>query len=132
MSPKVSRPTLRLAFAMLLAFATVFSLTPPPPAEAVFPLAYSWSCVSRTCSFSVTTSYHGAYAWTFGDGTSQAKSTSSTANHFYNIPVDEQFHNFTVNLSGYANMSSSSPDNIIGCSITVAASNLGIGTSGSC
>jgi hypothetical protein len=132
MIPKVSSPTLRLTFAVCLAFLAVFWLTPPPPAEAIFPLAYSWSCTSRYCSFSVTTSNHGAYAWGFGDGTSAGKSTSTTVYHFYDIPVDEDFHNFDVNLVGYATMSSGSPDNIIGCTITVAASNLGIGTGGSC
>lgn len=102
------------------------------PAHAVAPLAYDWSCVSRSCSFTVTTSNHGAYKWAFGDGTFSSKTTSTTASHFYNIPVDDQFHNFTVYLSGYATLSSPSPDNVIGCDITVAASNVGIGTSGSC
>lgn len=123
----IIRPTHLLP---LLALALMLGST--APASAVFPLNYSWSCTSRTCSFSVTTSNHGAYQWGFGDGTSSSKTTSTTANHFYNIPIDEQFHTFNVTLSGYATINSTSPDNIIGCNISVAASSLGIGTSGTC
>jgi hypothetical protein len=103
-----------------------------PPAESIAPLGYTWSCTSRYCSFSVTTNYHGAYQWGFGDGNVSSKSTSKTANHFYNIPVDNQFHSFNVTLVGYATLNTGSPDNIISCTITVAAANFGIGTGGSC
>ena len=127
--PRFSLRPAHLA-AALLALAAVLCWT--PPAKALAPLAYSWSCASRYCSFYVTTNYHGAYQWNFGDGTLTGISTSTTASHFYNIPVDEQFHTSTVYLMGYSTVDSGSPDNIIGCTVTFAASNVGIGTSGSC
>jgi len=122
----------RLTDALAAAFTLAVMLFWPAPAKSLAPLAYSWSCASRYCSFYVTTNNHGAYQWNFGDGTISSKTTSTTAQHFYNIPIDEQFHNFTVTLAGYATINSGSPDNIIGCTITVAASAVGIGTSGSC
>jgi hypothetical protein len=130
MVPKIPSPRLACIFVVLLTLGTALLWT--PPAESVAPLGYTWSCSSRYCSFSVTTSNHGAYQWNFGDGTLTGKSTSTTALHFYNIPVDEQFHNFNVSLIGYATLGSGSPDNIISCTITVAASSIGIGTGGTC
>jgi hypothetical protein len=126
------KPSARVLCLLLALFAAAIFLWPAPPAEALFPVAYSWSCTSRNCSFSVTTTNHGAYKWGFGDGTSSSKTTSTTANHFYNTPVDDEFHTATVTLSAYASLSSPSPDNIIGCNIVYAASYVGIGTSGSC
>jgi hypothetical protein len=132
MSQATPRFPLRMTctLVLLLALAAVLGWT--PPAESLAPLGYTWSCASRYCSFYVTTHNHAAYQWNFGDGTITGISTSTTATHFYNIPVDEQFHSFNVQLAGYATVSSGSPDNIIGCTITVAASNVGIGTGGSC
>ena len=123
----------RLAVALAVAALTLGALLlMPPPAKSLAPLAYYWSCGSRYCSFGVTTTNHGAYQWNFGDGTITSITTSTTASHFYNIPIDERFHNFNVALAGYSAVNSGSPDNIIGCQITVAASAVGIGTSGSC
>lgn len=122
----------KTVFTLVLLSALATVLLPTAPAEAVAPLSYSWSCTSRYCSFTVTSNNHGAYQWGFGDGTSSSKTTSTTINHFYDIPVDDEFHTFNVTLSGYATINSGSPDNIIGCNITVAASYVGIGTSGSC
>lgn len=132
MVPKILSSSYRVpnTLLMLLALAAVFSWA--PPAESVASLAYSWSCSSRYCSFYVTTNNHGAYKWSFGDGTSSSKSTSTTATHFYNVPLDDQFHSFQVSLAGYPALSSGSPDNIATCTISVFASDFGAGTSGSC
>jgi len=128
----IKRPS-RLTIAMTATALTLVVLfLQPVPAKALAPLGYSWSCASRFCSFYVTTSNHGAYQWNFGDGTITGITTSTSASHFYNVPIDEQFHNVTVYLAGYSTPSSGSPDNIIGCQITYAASAVGIGTSGSC
>lgn len=132
MTAKISRPSFRVTCTLAVLLALTAVLGWAPPAESVAPLGYSWSCTSRFCSFSVTTTNHGAYQWGFGDGTSSAKTTSTTANHFYNVRIDEQFHTVNVTLSGYATLGSGSPDNIIGCNVVFAASSLGIGTSGSC
>ena len=118
------------ALTVLLMLAAILWAT--RPAESLAPLGYSWSCASQHCSFSVTTTNHGAYLWNFGDGTITGISTSTTASHTYGTPSDGQFHHADVALAGYATASSGSPDNIISCTITYAASNVGIGTSGSC
>jgi hypothetical protein len=123
------RPVMALAAAALTLALLVMQ---PPPASSLAPLGYSWSCASRSCSFYVTTTNHGAYQWNFGDGTITGVSTSTTASHNYTTPIDEQFHNANVALAGYSTPSAGSPDNIIGCQITYAASVVGIGTSGSC
>lgn len=117
---------------LLVTLACAGALWWPVPAQSLAPLAYSWSCASRACSFTVTTNNHGAYQWNFGDGVITGKSTSRTKSHFYNVPVDEQFHTVTVTLAGYATLSSGSPDNIIACNVVFAASAVGIGTSGTC
>ncbi len=94
--------SLRL-FGVLAAVSTLAVLLfLPRPAESLAPLGYSWSCASRYCSFYVTTTNHGAYQWAFGDGTLSSKTTSTSASHFYNTPIDEQSHNATVTLVGYA------------------------------
>jgi hypothetical protein len=104
----------------------------PPKAESLAPLGYNWSCSSRSCSFNVTTSNHGGYQWNFGDGTITGVSSSTSAYHFYNTKIDNQFHTANVTLAGYATAGGGSPDNIVGCQIVYAASAVGIGTSGSC
>lgn len=118
------------ALTALLMLAAIFWAT--RPAESVAPLGYSWSCASQSCSFYVTTTNHGAYQWNFGDGTITGISTSTSAFHVYGTPNDGQFHHADVALAGYATVNSGSPDNIISCTITYAASSVGIGTSGSC
>jgi hypothetical protein len=128
-TPRFSLRPAHLA-AALLTLAAVLCWT--PPARAFAPLGYSWSCSSQYCSFHVTTTNHAAYLWNFGDGTITGISTSTTATHVYNVPNDNQFHYFTVYLAGYATVSSGSPDNVIGCTIAVAGSSVGIHTSGSC
>ena len=126
------RTSLPRTTCLLVLLTLAVLLYPAPRADALAPLAYNWSCTSRQCYFTVTTSNHGAYQWNFGDGTLSSKSTSKSAFHFYNTPIDNQFHTATVSLIGYATASSSSPDNIIGCTIVYAAASVGIGTSGSC
>lgn len=119
----------RTLTALLLLAATFWATR---PAESLAPLGYSWSCASQHCSFTVTTTNHGAYRWNFGDGTITGISTSTSASHTYGTPSDGEFHHADVALAGYATVNSGSPDNIISCTITYAASNVGIGTSGSC
>ena len=128
----IPRSSARLTCVLIVVLSFAASVVWTPPAESLAPLGYTWSCTSRYCSFSVTTNYHGAYQWSFGDGTLTSKSTSTSAFHFYNIPVDGEFHQFDVALIGYATPSTGSPDNIISCTITVAAAGFGIGTGGSC
>lgn len=132
MTRKISSPTSLTYRALTALLLLAAILGGSRPAASLAPVAYSWSCASRYCSFYVTTSNHGAYLWNFGDGTITGVSTSTTASHFYNIPVDNQFHTANVALAAYSTPSSGSPDNIIGCTITFAAANVGIGTSGSC
>jgi len=127
-----TRPSRPLAALAATALALALLLCLPPPATSLAPLGYSWSCASRSCSFYVTTSNHGAYQWNFGDGTITGITTSTIASHNYTTPIDEQFHNANVALGGYSTPTSGSPDTIIGCQITYAASVVGIGTSGSC
>ena len=122
----------RQPFLLIAALVLTAGVLTGGPARSIAPLGYSWSCASRYCSFTVTTSYHGAYQWNFGDGTLTGISTSTSASHFFNVPVDETFHNSTVHLIGYSTPTAGSPDNIIACTVTFAASNVGIGTSGSC
>jgi hypothetical protein len=123
----------RLPLALALLSVGIGNLWLTRPAEPLAPLAYTWSCSSRFCSFQATTNFHGAYQWNFGDGTLTGQSTSKTTSHFYGgTPIDGQFHTATVHLIGYAFLGAGSPDNIIACDIVYAAAAVGIGTSGTC
>ncbi len=112
-------------FGVLAAIAVVVTLAlPPQEAESLGALSYKWTCYPNTyCNFTVTSSSHAAYRWNFGDGTLSSCSTSKDITHSYSIPPGEQ--SFNVSLIGYNSTSCSSPDNIVGCSVTAINSGVG-------
>jgi hypothetical protein len=105
------------AAAMCLALAVGAMISTPQKASAIAPLSFTWSCAppDGECYFTVTSTNHAKYVWNFGDGTGFGPTTSTSAYRDYAVSSGGQF--FTVTLSGYATVGSSSPDNIISCQI---------------
>jgi hypothetical protein len=93
------------------------TLPGPQKASAIAPLAFNWACYPQDgeCYFTVTSTNHAKYSWGFGDGSFYGPTTSTTAYHDYNFSGSEAL--FTVTLVGYATVGSSSPDNIISCTV---------------
>lgn len=106
-----------IATSMCLALAAGALVSAPRKASALAPLSFSWSCSppDGECDFTVTSTNHAKYYWSFGDGSSYGPTTSTTAFHDYTVTTGGQY--FTVTLVGYATVGSSSPDNIISCQI---------------
>jgi hypothetical protein len=112
---KTSRKLLPVfACLALAAFAFVLS---PPKASALAPLSFHYDCdpPDGVCDFTILTSNHALYTWSFGDGSSYGPTTSTTASHDYNFTGSG--HSYNVTLTGYATNPPSSPDNIIGCTV---------------
>lgn len=103
--------------AVLVALVATVIVSTPKRASAIAPLEFDWFCSppDGVCDFEVTTNNHPKVTWSWGDGTSTGPTTSMTATHDYHVTTGGQF--FTVTLTGYATVGSSSPDNIIQCQI---------------
>lgn len=128
------KKTLLLCAVCALALALSSTFVPPQKASALGSLSNTWQCGGSypSCSFTVTSNNHAAYKWNFGDGTFSSCSTSQNASHLYSVGIGE--HHFDASLIGYNSTACSSPDNIIGCSITVGNGGPGgnPGYSGTC
>jgi hypothetical protein len=95
-------------------------------AEALWPLSFSWYCAAETptlvrCDLTVTNPGPSGYEykWLFGDGSQSGRSTSTEEVHYYAVSAG-QYDEFDLALLGYASASSSSLDNVIGCTIAIA------------
>lgn len=113
----MNRHSIRL---MTLASATVLSLgallVPARPAAALAPLSFSWTCTpAAVCTFTVTSTAHASYQWSFGDEQQSERLTAKTASHTYKAPKGE----FEVSVIGYGTATGETPDNIVGCKVKV-------------
>jgi hypothetical protein len=109
-----------LSVVSLTAMATVLAvaLMIPKSAYSLAPLGFHWSCYQDTCTFTRTTNNHSSYKYNFGDGSFSSCTTSGSASHTYSVGYGDFF--FTVYFIGYGSSDcSTSPDNIVGCTIEV-------------
>jgi hypothetical protein len=117
----------------VLALVVGIAVSDPREASALGALSFHWSCdpPDGVCDFDVTSSNHTRYFWGFGDGSTFGPTTSTSATHDYNFVGGGHF--YTVTLVGFVG-SSSSPDNIISCTIEAQGSSPGgnPGASGNC
>jgi hypothetical protein len=107
-----------LAVSALALLIAVLIALPTRKAEAVGDLEFDWDCDQLAqCTFTRVLNNHATYQYNFGDGNFSGLTTSTTVYHTYSIPNGTS--NFTVYFMGYATSSGGSPDNIIGCTVTV-------------
>jgi hypothetical protein len=115
----------RIVLASMVGLTALGSLLCVRHAEALWPLSFSWYCAGDSttqvrCDFTVTNPGPSGYQykWLYGDGSQSGRSTSTEDVHYYAMSVG-QYDEFDLMLIGYANSSSTSPDNVIGCTILV-------------
>lgn len=124
----------KMILALVLALPAVALLLPTEDAKALGALSFHWECdpPNGVCDFEVTSSNHAKVQWTFGDGSGFGPTTNMTTSHDYNFSGSE--HTYTVTLIGYTTVSSSSPDNVISCSVAAQGSSPGgnPGANGNC
>lgn len=115
----------KIVLAAMVGLTVLVSALSGRRAEALWPLSFSWHCSAETltsvlCYITVThpgpSGYE--YKWLYGDGSQSGRSTSTEEYHSYAVSFG-QTDEFDLMLLGYASSSSTSLDNVIGCTILV-------------